>query len=208
MRAFLAIDLPDAARDALARAQDDLRRRLGDDQVGWSPRENWHLTLVFLGQVDAPAPVIDAARAVCAASAPLDLALGPLGTFGGRVLWAAVEGPGLAGLVALAGDLARALAPLGIAFDDRPYSPHLTLGRVRDPTKGRRGKPPRGRPPGVAAAVRAAAPPTPVTFRAGEVVLFESRLSPPRPATYLAHAHLPLGAGGGDTRQDHAADPR
>lgn len=220
MRAFLAIELPEAVRDELARAQRHLRDALGDEAIGWTPAENWHLTLQFLGQVDDPGPVVDAARGVCAARPPLQLALGPLGAFGGRVLWAGIEGPDAPALVDLAGALERTLEPLGFPAEGRPYSPHVTLGRVRDPggRRGqRRGRParppgkkaskpgPASAPPPVGLVVRAAPRPAALAFTAAEVVLMESRLSPPRPATYVRHAHLPLGAGGGDTRPDSRA---
>lgn len=208
MRAFLAIELPDVVREELARAQRHLRDALGDEAVGWTPAENWHLTLEFLGEVEDPAPVVAAARAVCAAAAPLDLALGAVGSFGARVLWVGVEGPDAARLASLVASLEQALAPLGFPPEGRPYSPHITLGRVRDPgrrPRGRRGKG-AARPPAIGPVVRAAPRPAPRPFRAVEVVLMESRLSPPRPATYVRHAHLPLGAPGGDTRPDSRAD--
>jgi 2'-5' RNA ligase len=193
MRAFLAIELPDDARAELARAQARLRQALGD-AVGWTPEGNWHLTLAFLGETDLADAVAKAVRPVCAAAAPLDLALGPLGRFGDRVLWAGLEGPGVPGLVALAGALQAALVPLGFAAEERPYSPHVTLGRVRD---DRRGPPKRRRAskgPRLADALRGQPAPAPVAFTAREVVLFESRLGGSRPATYVPHAHVPLGA--------------
>jgi 2'-5' RNA ligase len=215
MRAFLAIELPEAVRSELSRAQRHLRDALGDEAVGWTPAENWHLTLRFLGEVADPGPVVAAARAACAAAAPLELSLGALGSFGARVLWAGIEGPGAPALVDLVGALEQALAPLGFAAEGRPYSPHVTLGRVRDPggrkeRARRRPKRPAnaGRPTSpapVGPVVRAAPRPAPCSFLAAEVVLMESRLSPPRPATYVPHAHLPLGAAGGDTRQDSRA---
>lgn len=231
MRAFLAIELPDPVRAELALAQRRLRAALGDEAVGWTPAENWHLTLQFLGAVADPAPVVEAARVVCAARAPLELALGPLGTFGARVVWVGLTGPGVPDLVDLAAALGQALAPLGFALDDRPYAPHVTLGRVRDagrerPARGGKKGTSRGvgpgavRPPAAGAGavrppaakvtptVRATPGPAALDFVAGEVVLMESRLSPPEPATYVPHARLPLGPGCGDTRPDSRADLR
>lgn len=197
MRAFFAIELPDDVRAELALAQRRLREALEDAPIGWTPPANWHLTLAFLGDIADPAPWADAARAALAGVGPIDLAIGALGTFGDRVLWAGVSGPGLPALVALADALGQALAPLGYAAEHRPYSPHITLGRTREGPRGRGKRTPRGRrgtAGGVVEVVRAAPAPAPLAFTAREVVLFESKLGGPHPATYVAQAHVPLAA--------------
>lgn len=216
MRAFLAFELPDDVRAELARAQEALRQALGEGPFGWTPPENWHLTLKFLGHVPDPARVLAAVRPLCAAAAPIDLRLAGLGTFGTRVIWAGLEeASGGGGLTALADAIDRACVPLGFKGEDRPYSPHITLARIRD--AGRGGRRAGGsalkkgaRPPEVGPTVAAAPAPSPLAFTARELVLFESRLSPPRPASYIPHARLPLGGTnldvGGDTRQSSRAD--
>jgi RNA 2',3'-cyclic 3'-phosphodiesterase len=190
MRAFFAIELPDDVRDELARAQERLKAAIGEGPIGWTQPASWHVTLAFLGDaVEDAAKVAEAARPIVAAAGPFELTLASIGAFGGRVLWAGLEGPGAAPLVDLVKGVQQALAPLGFAADDRPFSPHITLARVRDDGRGRRkGK---GRRDDIARAVREVERPRPLSFTAREVVLFESRLAPPKPATYVPLARLP-----------------
>lgn len=216
MRGFLAFELPEPVRAELARAQATLREALGEGPYGWTPGENWHLTLKFLGHVPDPARVLAAVRPLCVVAGPIELRLGSLGTFGTRVIWAGLEETSGGGaLAALARAIDRACVPLGFKGEDRPYSAHITLARVRDAGRGPRraggsALKKGARPPEVGPAVAASPAPAPLSFTARELVLFESRLSPPRPAIYIAHAHLPLGATGlgdrGDTRPDSRAD--
>jgi 2'-5' RNA ligase len=86
------------------------------------------------------------------------------------VLWAGVRGE-VAPLAALVSELGRQLGPLGFPPEERPFSPHLTLGRARDP---------RGAP-GLAAALAQAADGPGAPWRASELVLFQSHLSPSGP---------------------------
>lgn len=222
MRAFIAIDLPEELRAELIRTQQRLRDSLAAGAIGWTPPTNWHLTLAFLGEVADAAPVVEAVRGACAATGPLELALGGLGTFGDRVIWAGLEGPGKPALVNLTGAISRACAALGFEADDRPYSPHVTLARARNAGRGGRGRAPGGqrgrggRAGGgdaqgggshdIIGVVRATPPPAPLAFTARELVLFESKLGGPHPATYVAHARVPLQAprptDRGDTLQD------
>jgi 2'-5' RNA ligase len=71
-------------------------------------------------------------------------------------------------LVALAGDIDRALVPLGFAPEARPFQAHLTIGRVRSPRDAG----------ALAKALEAEAATTLGAWTAGEVVLYQSRLKP------------------------------
>ncbi len=194
MRLFFALELPPSLRAALAAAQETLRAA-GPARVTWCTDAQLHLTLAFLGDVDDPAPWVEAARGVAAAHAGLTLAPGPFGTFGQppRVVWAGLAGPGVDALRRLVVDLERALAPLGHAPEARGFAAHVTLGRVRDGGGGR-GRRPRKQHglDELVAAVRALPAPAHPPFAVGELVLFESRLAPPRPAEYVPLARLPL----------------
>jgi len=91
----------------------------------WTGREQWHVTLRFLGAVDDPAPVVDALAEV-GRLAPIGAVLGPsVGRFGHRVLHVPV-----AGLDELAGQVVAGTAGLGRPPEDRAFSGHLTLARV------------------------------------------------------------------------------
>lgn len=92
-----------------------------------------HLTLAFLGDLaeDRVEAACEAARGL--GVPPFDLALGPLGAFGGRaprVLWWGLEEVPDA-LADLARALSGALRAVGFAPDDRPFAPHVTLARAR-----------------------------------------------------------------------------
>jgi 2'-5' RNA ligase len=123
MRLFVALRPPPAAIGHLAAA---LPR--------WpSVPDRWHLTLAFLGEVEDPAPVAAGLRRVAAAAAPFPLALRGSGTFGrGAVVWVGLAGD-VPALRSLAGEVTRACRAAGAAVDERPYRPHLTVGRKGHP---------------------------------------------------------------------------
>jgi RNA 2',3'-cyclic 3'-phosphodiesterase len=107
----------------------------------WIPVANIHLTLHFLGNLDAARQV--AVRSQLAdplATAPFDLSLGDLGTFPPsgppRILWIAVR-DGRQELAAIHGELGMRLRASGVTIEDRPFSPHFTLARVRDAERRR-----------------------------------------------------------------------
>jgi 2'-5' RNA ligase len=136
VRSFVAILLSDEVRAAVAREIE--RLRAAAPRVGWVAPENLHLTLKFLGEIppDALAQVKEALAEAVQGATPFALAFHGLGAFPGlvrpRVLWVGV---------ALGGPEARALqervevalARRGFPPEPRPWSPHLTIGRVREP---------------------------------------------------------------------------
>jgi len=185
LRLFVAIELSDDVREALARVQSELRK-LPLPPLRWVRPEGVHLTLKFLGETPTErVPAIEAAlRQAVAGLSPFPVALGPLGTFGGRrprVLWVGMTGD-VDRLQELQGLVERGLAALGFPREGRPYSPHLTLARV---------------PPAAAAGpaleeALAAAPPLRASMEAREVSLMVSRLQPGG-AVYERLAAFPLG---------------
>lgn len=189
-RLFVALDPPEAVRRRLAAMMVELRRAAGRaaDEIRWVPPENVHLTLQFLGAVpEERVPAIEKViRAAAAAARPLSLEVKGAGGFPNarrpRVVWAGLAGD-VAPLATLAADLGRRLAPLGFPPEDRPFSAHLTLGRARE---GRGA-------PGIAGALASVAETAGAPWRATELILFESHLSPKGPR-YEALAHAPLGA--------------
>jgi 2'-5' RNA ligase len=134
LRLFVACNLPDEVRAALGRVQDDLRR-LGADDLRCVRPDGIHITLKFLGAVEA-ARVEAIHGALAGAVEPFELRVRPssVGGFGGarlRVVWAGLEGD-VAGLAALALRVDEALAKLRFPRERRPFAPHLTLARVPD----------------------------------------------------------------------------
>lgn len=138
MRCFVALEVPSAVHDALARAQRALRTAAPDADVRWVAVAGIHLTLKFLGEVAADKlPAVAASLgAVAATIAPIALGARGLGVFPTltrpRVVWAGVP-VGAAALATLAGRIDAAMGPLGFAPEGRPFRGHLTLGRVRSP---------------------------------------------------------------------------
>lgn len=152
MRLFVAVDIPESVRDAIARLLDRIKR----PGPKWVDPKNLHLTLKFIGESNDPEGISKALDGVKGAA--FEIGLKGLGTFP-RVLWIGVEAPPEMKLLARRID--QALTPLGIPLEARAFSPHLTLARLKE---GRMSKfdeqPDFG------------------TFPVTEFVLYQSRLSP------------------------------
>ncbi len=135
-RTFVAVDLGAEARTYLAREIARLSRAL--PSVRWTNPESLHLTLAFLGELDDErlALVEAAAREAARAVKPFTLHVAGLGTFGRpyapSVVWAGVSG-NVRRLIALHVALAAELEARGFPHEARPFSPHLTLARLRAP---------------------------------------------------------------------------
>ena len=166
---FFAVTPPEPARADLAHAVATLPDAPGAPR--WIPPERWPLTLLFLGTVrlDRVAPLVEAAGPVVEPAPAITLRLAGGGRFGSRrrpqVAWAGLAGD-VGPLVELAARLAGAARKLGLPVEDRPFRPHLTLGRWRP------GQPADGALPERLAGY--AGPEWPVT----EVQLLESHLGP------------------------------
>ena len=122
MRLFIAIQLSNEMRSALTDAQSAMYDR--GVRGNYSPEENLHLTLAFIGEYPNAEAVLDALRAV--RFAPFRLTLDGVGCFG-DLWWAGVRES--APLTALARGVRRALAEAGIPYDRKRFSPHITLIR-------------------------------------------------------------------------------
>ena len=135
MRLFTGIDL---APQVIAKLTGLLARLKPTASINWSPPENLHITTKFIGQwPEERLPELTAALQSLAPRDPISIAVEKLGFFPNphspRVFWAGVYSSD--GLARLARDIEAALAPLGIAKEERPYSPHLTLARIKNPGK-------------------------------------------------------------------------
>jgi 2'-5' RNA ligase len=192
VRAFVAIELPSEIRAWCQASMERARRTLGPaaPAVRWVNPEGIHLTLKFLGSVQAAlVPVlIERLQAALAGQPALSLAVGRMGVFPGakapRVIWLATLGE-----VEALGECQRrveaATVPLGFPGEKRPFQPHLTLGRVRETAtpeeRAAIGGLPSGWPPGTS-------PP----FRVTSASLMQSRLGPGG-ARYSRLAEIPFG---------------
>jgi 2'-5' RNA ligase len=138
-RTFLAVFPPVTVVERVADALESVRQ--AGDGVGWVKSANVHYTLRFLGDLE-PAGVEAAKRAAAhaaLATSPFRIALGSPGIFPDarrpRVLWLGASA-GAQALTGLARALETALVSEGFGRADKPFAPHLTLGRVRDTADG------------------------------------------------------------------------
>lgn len=135
IRAFIAIDLPDDVRDSIRNAQAQMRQAIGA-MVSWAKVGNLHLTLQFLGNVkeDAVGRISAGLAGIAGDHAPFELAVAGAGAFPDeqrpRVLWVGCADDKL---TALAKSVHAAMQPLGFQPEQREFSAHLTLGRVKRP---------------------------------------------------------------------------
>lgn len=136
VRAFIAIELPGSVKSALSQLQDNLKRS-EHTSVKWVDTGSIHLTLKFLGNIatetipELTKVLSEAARGIT----PFHLELGEMGVFPNlrapRVVWVGLRGE-TATLSVLQENIESALIPLGFPPENRAFSPHLTLGRVRE----------------------------------------------------------------------------
>ena len=133
VRAFIAADIGDEIRGRL----DELQRKLkqAHSNVRWVKPQGIHLTLAFLGDVPIGKidPIKTALDQVCQSIECFELEAAGTGTFGRpghpRVVWAGIEAS--PPLMALQQKIVDNLSHAEIVFDRKPFSPHLTLGRVK-----------------------------------------------------------------------------
>ena len=143
MRCFIAIDLDEEIRGRLGKLQHELQKKVdikrGD--VKWVRPELIHLTLKFLGEVrdENIAEVCNVVGDVAGRHAGFELDVGGVGYFGkgsAKVLWVGA-GENSSELVDLQGDIERDLAKAGWREENRRFTGHLTLCRIRNPRAGR-----------------------------------------------------------------------
>jgi len=134
MRAFIAIELSEPIRDALAKTQTSLKYAGAD--VKWIGKDNIHLTLKFLGEIseDKAEQVATALDDITKETKPFDISLKDLGAFPAidhpRVIWVGLD-KGAKESTELAKKIDEALSKLGFQEESRPFAAHLTIGRVR-----------------------------------------------------------------------------
>jgi RNA 2',3'-cyclic 3'-phosphodiesterase len=181
VRAFVAVRLAPEVEAAVERFQSSLRG-LGSE-ISWTRPAGFHLTLRFLGN-RVPAGVvqrmIEGLRPIAAATAPIAVQARGAGAFPSlnrpRVIWIGLASGGL-------GEVARQVEELGVSCglepEKRRFTPHLTIGRVRNPSRN----------PALREALEAAAARDFGACAIASMTLYRSHLSP-KGASYEALATL------------------
>ena len=140
VRTFVAIELDTTFLQALAAIQARLQQGQAGRAGRWARPEGIHLTLKFLGDVpeDKLKDIYRAVSQACVSFAPFALTLGSPGCFPNlhrpRVIWVGVRDQG-GQLAALQQAVERELGRLGYRPEERGFTPHLTLARVREDAK-------------------------------------------------------------------------
>lgn len=172
IRAFIAIELPSELTEALRGLQALFSDGgLKNKEISWVKPENIHLTVKFLGDVEERRiPDIFAALEKAADGIrPFTLRAAGVGTFpkgtAPRVLWVGING--CPELKKLHSGIEEALKALGFPEEERDFSPHLTLCRIKTPPAGR-----------ALMAAQNIRPDINMDFMASSFVLFKSELSP------------------------------
>lgn len=187
IRAFLAVELPESLRQEVAAFQSQLKTARGD--VKWVELDNLHLTLKFLGNIEESQ--LPSLKETLAAGVreipPFAVHLEGIGAFPGtmnpRVIWVGAS-EGKESLIELAQAAERTCSDLGFTPEDRPFSAHLTIGRVRS----------RERLAPLIKKLQAAEFRGSVPAPVEKIVLFQSTLSPRGP-TYTPLGEIPLTPG-------------
>lgn len=190
MRLFLGLAIDDVARKAIGDASDRIARELSGagagDAVKWVARENLHVTLRFLGEVnDADVPRLASALESPLATGPFEMVLGGGGCFPPtgppRVVWVGVTG-GVEDARKAYAELDRRVSDFDVERETRAYTPHVTLGRVREIQRAA----------GASLRTWASGIPSPLArVHVGTATLFRSRLSP-KGASYERILEVPL----------------
>ena len=139
LRAFIALEIPAGIQSAIAHSTAALKNALPKTLVRWVAPQNVHLTLKFLGDASLTTleQLAERLKGETASHGMFSISVGGLGAFPtprrARVIWIGIQAP--AAFENLQRSIEFAAARLGYEPETRPFSPHLTIGRVRQPVR-------------------------------------------------------------------------
>ncbi len=138
IRSFIAIEFPQVLRSKLESLQRELKRQEAD--VKWVRPEGIHLTLKFLGSIsrDEIDRISNVLAGIVPRWSPFSMKIKGLGCFPSvrnpRVLWMGIQ-EGAGEVLSLQKAIEKASLEKNFPPEDRPFKPHLTLGRIRSPRR-------------------------------------------------------------------------
>jgi len=134
MRLFIAIEIPDEIKKEMVKVQEQLRKTNVD--ASWTRAEGMHLTLKFLGEVPETkiAEIVGGLQKAAEGIGQFRLEVKGVGTFpsprNARVVWIGLSGD-IGKLTKLQEAVENAMVGIGLAHDERKFTAHLTLGRIK-----------------------------------------------------------------------------
>ncbi len=136
MRTFIAIEISEEIRNTLAQIQSHLKYSGAD--VKWVEKDNIHLTLKFLGEIseEKKESVKSLLDSIASQTKPFEITIKDIGVFPKiefpRVVWVGLD-KGSSESKTLAEKIDEALSKIGFEKETRPFTSHLTIGRVKSP---------------------------------------------------------------------------
>ncbi|OIP61416.1 MAG: RNA 2',3'-cyclic phosphodiesterase [Nitrospirae bacterium CG_4_9_14_3_um_filter_53_35] len=185
IRAFIAVEIPEELKQGLVRLQQAFQSR--GDRVTWVRPQGMHITLKFLGEIgeESISEIGEEIKGVCAEVPRFHAGISGTGVFPNekqpRTLWVGIK-DGAEPLKQIARDLEARLARIGFVPERRPFSAHITIGRIKEIRDRRR----------FAAQIAKHKESEIGSMTAEAVHLFESRLRPDG-AVYIERFSAPLG---------------
>ena len=173
IRSFFAFEIPENAREWIVRHIITPLKEV-PAAVKWVKRQNIHLTMRFLGEVEPKVlrKLVDTVRNEWEGIGVINLTLGETGYFGRnypRVIWVGLNGE-IEKLERVHDFLERTCRKTGLGSDDKKFAPHITIGRVKSPAQT-----------GKLIAAMKKIEIEPVEIKFSEMVLFKSTLTPEGP---------------------------
>ena len=131
MRLFIALDLPPGV---VSHLESFIARLKPSAPISWSPPANLHITTKFIGEYpETQLPALQSALAGMPGRAPIEVTISRVGFFPNerspRIFWCGIQAPGIDSLAA---DTDAATSSAGVTVESRPFSPHLTLARIKE----------------------------------------------------------------------------
>ncbi len=182
-RIFIAFKAPPGVAAALAEVL--MRLRATAPRVRWESPDKFHCTMKFLGSVEIgnTEPIASAVRTMVAGASAFRVTYETIGAFPNRraprVVWVGCTEP--SGVLAkLRDELEEGLVPFGFEREEKPFKPHITLGRVKDPADAKHLTP-----------MLESLTFEPLTVQVNDIVLMKSDLTP-RGSLYTTLQEFPL----------------